>query len=218
VTALRALVLAATKGTDSATGSLDVSVDGAPFTTVTLAKSDGGVMTTVDLSQFATTGSHEIALDFAGKGKLSYSLVDAYNLPWASVPADSGPVSVSVAYDKTELRLNDTVKAAVTVANTTQATENMILVTVGIPPGFAIQSEDLDAYKTAGTLSHYELTERQLTLYLTVLPPSGKAAFEYRLVATMPVTAVDGGAQAFLYYDPAKKSAAPAQQLKVTGS
>ena len=63
----------------------------------------------------------------------------------------------------------------------------------------------------------YELTERQLNLYLSKLDPSGQAAFDYHLVATMPVTAVDGGAQAFLYYQPEKKSTAPAQQLKVTG-
>jgi hypothetical protein len=216
VTALRALVLAATKGTETAVGSLDVSVDGTAFTTVALGKDDGGVMTTVDLSKYAVSGAHQVQLAFTGTGQVSYSLVDSYNLPWAKVPNDAGPLAVAVAYDKTQLRLNDTVQATVTVSNTDTQKENMILVTVGIPPGFSIKTEDLDGYKSSGMLSQYEITERQLTLYLTELAAGAQAKFAYHLVATMPVTAVDGGAQAFLYYQPEKKTAAPAQQLQVT--
>jgi hypothetical protein len=92
----------------------------------------------------------------------------------------------------------------------------MVLVTVGIPPGFSVNTGDLDGYKTAGALSLYEVTERQLTLYLTTVGPNATSAFTYHLVATMPVTASDGGAQATLYYEPTQKAVAPAQQLVVT--
>jgi len=215
VMALRTLVLAATKGTDVATGSLAVSVDGTPFTTLTLGKNDA-VMTTVDLTKYAVSGAHAVELDFSGKGQLSYSMVDSYNLPWSAVPPDTSPLSVTVAYDKTSLHLNDTALATVSVTNTQTQTANMLLVTLGIPPGFSVKTDDLDAYKTSGALSQYELTERQLTLYVNQLAPAGVTTFSYHLVATMPVTAVDGGAQAFLYYDPAKKGAAPPQTLTVT--
>jgi hypothetical protein len=216
VWALRALVLAASKGTETAVGSFDVSVDGNPFRTLALVKAQGDVMTTIDLSTLATGGSHSVTFAFAGTGQVSYNLVSSYNLPWASVPPETGPLAVSVTYDKTELRLNETVQATVTVSNTTTSAENMVLVTVGIPPGFAVKTEDLDAYKTAGTLSRYELTEKQLILYVSALAPSASQAFSYHLVATMPVTAADGGAQAYLYYEPEKKVAVQSQQLKVS--
>jgi hypothetical protein len=132
------------------------------------------------------------------------------------VPADTGPLALAVTYDKTTLRLNDTVQETVTVTNTTPQTENMVLVTVGVPPGFSVTTADLDAYKTSGVLSQYELTERQLTLYLTTVGPNATSAFTYHLVATMPVTASDGGGQAFLYYQPDQKASAAAQQILVT--
>ncbi|HVW28074.1 MAG TPA: MG2 domain-containing protein [Polyangiaceae bacterium] len=215
VMALRTLVLAATKGTDVASGSLAVSVDGTPFTTLTLGKNDA-VMTTVDLTKYAVSGAHAVELDFSGKGQLSYSMVDSYNLPWSAVPPDTAPLSVTVTYDKTSLHLNDTALATVNVTNTQTQTANMLLVTVGVPPGFSVKTDDLDAYKASGALSQYELTERQLTLYVNQLAAAGMTTFSYHLVATMPVTAVDGGAQAFLYYDPTKKGAAAPQTFTVT--
>ncbi len=216
VWALRTLLLAATKGTETAVGTLAVSVDGTPFTSVSMTKAQGDLLTTVDLSTLATAGNHQVTLAFSGQGQPSYELVDRYNLPWASVPADTGPLALAVTYDKTTLRLNDTVQETVTVTNTTPQMENMVLVTVGIPPGFSVTTADLDAYKTSGVLSQYELTERQLTLYLTAVGPNATSAFTYHLVATMPITASDGGGQAFLYYQPDQKASAAAQQIQVT--
>jgi alpha-2-macroglobulin-like protein len=216
---LRALLLAASKGTDGAVGSLDVAVDGATFTTVALTADQADVMTTVDLSTLATTGDHQVTLTFVGTGKVSYNLVAQYNVPWASAPATpSGPLSVSVSYDKTSLVLNDTATATVIVKNNTASAQNMIMVTLGLPPGFQVATEDLDAYKTSQVLSAYEITGKQLMLYLSALPASGTQTFNYRLQATMPVTASDGGAEVYLYYQPKQRSAAPAVTLQVVES
>jgi hypothetical protein len=213
---LRALLLAASKGTDGAVGSLGVAVDGATFTTVALTADQADVMTTVDLSTLATTGSHDVTLTFAGTGKVSYNLVAQYNVPWANAPGTpGGPLSISVSYDKTSLVLDETATATVIVKNNTASTQNMILVTLGLPPGFQVATEDLDAYKTSKVLSAYEITGKQLMLYLSVLPASGSQTFKYRLQATMPVTASDGGAEVYLYYQPKQRSAAAAVTLQV---
>jgi hypothetical protein len=213
---LRALLLAASKGTDGAVGSLGVAVDGATFTTVALTADQADVMTTVDLSTLATTGSHDVTLTFAGTGKVSYNLVAQYNVPWANAPGTpGGPLSISVSYDKTSLVLDETATATVIVKNNTASTQNMILVTLGLPPGFQVATEDLDAYKTSKVLSAYEITGKQLMLYLSALPASGTQTFKYRLQATMPVTASDGGAEVYLYYQPKQRSAAAAVTLQV---
>ena len=214
---LRALLLAASKGTDGAVGSLDVAVDGASFTTVPLTADQADVMTTVDMSTLATTGNHAVTLTFVGTGKVSYNLVAQYNVPWASAPGTpSGPLSVSVSYDKTSLVLNETATATVIVKNNTVNAQNMIMVTLGLPPGFQVATDDLDAYKTSKVLSAYEITGKQLMLYLSALPASGSQTFKYRLQATMPVTASDGGAEVYLYYQPKQRSAAAAVTLQVT--
>lgn len=216
---LRTLLLAAEKGTEGAVGSLQVNVDGAPFTTLTLSASTPDVMTVVDMKTLASLGAHQVGLSFVGTGKLSYNLVARHNLPWSAVPADvPGPLSVTVSYDKTQLQVNDQVLATVDVVNNTASIQSMAMVTLGIPPGFVVNTEDLDAEKASGELSHYELTGKQLTLYLSELPPSATHTFVYHLVATMPVKADDGGAKAYLYYQPEKTSSAPATEIVVTNN
>jgi len=213
---LRALLLAAKTGTEAAVGSFGVDVDGTTFSQLMLTADQSDVMTTVDLASLATVGSHSIGLRFAGTGKVSYNLVAQHNIPWTAMPAPSptGPLSVSVSYDKTSITLDQTVAETVTLRNNTKKTENMILVTVGIPPGFQVVTDDLDAYKAQQVLSTYELTARQLILYVSTLAPSATQKFLYHLQATMPVKASDGGTVAALYYQPDQKTSAPAVTLQ----
>ncbi|XXT24051.1 MG2 domain-containing protein [Sorangium sp. So ce429] len=215
---LRTLLLAASKGTEGATGSLTVTVDGEATSTVSLREDQADVMTTLDLTHLATTGAHEVALSFAGEGKLSYNVVSRHNVPWSAVPSDGGgPLKVSVSYDKTQLYVNDIVTASIDVRNTTDAAQNMVLVTVGLPPGFQLLTEDLQAHIAAGQLSRFEITGKQLILYVTEIPAGGAAAFQYRLQATMPVKAEDGGAEVHPYYQPEQQSFSGAQTLQVLG-
>lgn len=215
---LRTLLLAASKGTEGATGSLTVAVDGEPTSTVSLREDQADVMTTLDLTRLATTGAHEVTLSFAGEGKLSYNVVSRHNLPWSAVPSDGGgPLKVSVSYDKTQLYVNDIVTASLDVRNTTDAAQNMVLVTVGLPPGFQLLTEDLQEHIAAGQLSKFEITGKQLILYVTEIPAGGAAAFQYRLQATMPVKAEDGGAEVHPYYQPEQQSFSGAQTLQVLG-
>jgi hypothetical protein len=213
---LRTLLLSAKKGNAGAVGTFNVSVDGKAVQAVSLTKSQSDVMTRIDLSTLATVGSHDVSLLFTGTGKPSYNLVSSHNLAWADVPAEpKGPLSIDVAYDKTDLFVNDTVKASVTLENNEASIQNMVLVTLGIAPGFTVNTDDLQKYLSDGSLSKFEMTARQLILYITKLDPSAKQVFEYSLQATMPVTAVDGGAEARMYYEPEKRTKAPAKAMKV---
>jgi uncharacterized protein YfaS (alpha-2-macroglobulin family) len=211
---LRTLLLAASKGTEGAVGSLQVDVDGDAFTTVELTEDQSDVMTTVDLGTRATTGDHDVHLTFVGTGQVSYNLVASHNIPWTEVSEPAGPLGVSISYDKTTLYVNETAKATVSVENVGGSSTNMVLVTLGIPPGFAVLTEDLDEYVTAGTLSHYETTGKQLNLYLTQLAAAKVEQISYRVRATMPVKAADGGAVVYPYYQPDQKTTAASTTLE----
>jgi hypothetical protein len=212
---LRALLLAAKMGTEGAVGTFDVAVDGASFAQVALTKDQSDVMTTIDMGTLATTGAHAVALTFAGTGKVSYNLISQHNLPWTMMtPPPAGPLSIGIAYDKTSLAVDDTATATVTVRNNTQSQQDMILVTVGIPPGFQVATTDLDVYKAKKTLSSYELTGKQLILYVPSLKAATAQSFVYHLTATMPVKASDGGVMAILYYQPEKKVVSPATMIE----
>jgi hypothetical protein len=112
--------------------------------------------------------------------------------------------------------VNDTAQATVTVVNNTASAQNMTLVTVGIPPGFEIQTQGFEQYLAAGTLSRYELTGKQLILYITALAPNASQSFVYDLRALLPVKASDGGSSVYPYYEPTKKSESPAIELEAT--
>ncbi len=168
------------------------------------------------MKNLATTGEHEITLEFEGTGKVSYNLVSSHHLPWAQVPVEmDGPLSVAVAYDREQLQVDETINASVTVQNNTSLPANMVLVTVGLPPGFELLSQDLQPYLDSGVLSRFELTGKQLILYLTELGASATQRFDYGLRATMPINAADGGAEVFPYYEPEQKAQAPAIVLVV---
>ena len=214
---LRTLLTAAKKGSEGATGLMTVSVDGIAQDEVTLTQDKWDVMSTVDLASVATSGDHTVTLSFAGEGKVSYNVVSGYYVPWDDVPAGpTGPLAVEISYDKTSLEVNDTVTATILVKNLTASVQNMVLVTVGLPPGFQVLDEDLQPYVEEGALAKFEKTGKQLTLYLMDLDPNGEEAYQYRLRATMPVKAADGGATAYPYYEPDQKSVAESTTLEAT--
>lgn len=213
---LRALLLAASKGSEAAVGTLTVSVDGAAIKTLTLTEAQSDVLTTLDLSNLATAGTHQVRLDFNGSGKLSYNLTSAHHLPWDRVPTPPArPLSIAVAYDRTSLSVNDSVQTTVTIKNTTSVTQNMVLVDVGIPPGFEIEVDDLDELRRARTLSKYEITPRQLILYVSSIPARGALPLQYHMRATLPVRAADGGAKVYPYYEPTQVQQSPSVALVV---
>jgi alpha-2-macroglobulin-like protein len=216
VWSLRLLTLAATKGTEPAEGTVDIAVDGAKVSSVSFTKADADVLRTVDLAASATTGDHQVSLTFVGTGKPSYSLVASHNVPWSLVPSTpTGPLSVTVAYDRTSLVVDETVEATVTLTNLEANGQNMVHATVGVPPGFEVLGEDFADELESKALSHWESTAKQLELYVPVLAPSGSLAVTYRLRATMPLKAEDGGAKVFPYYQPTEQSTAPSTTLVV---
>lgn len=205
---LRTLLLASSKGVEGAVGTVDVTLDGKPFTSVQLTEDQADVLHTVDLSGLVTKGSHDVKLAFVGSGKLSYNLVSKHNIPWAEVIQDPGPISLSVNYDKTSLAVNDTVTATVAVTNNVDTNQDMILVTLGIPPGFGVMSEDFSPYLKENSLSNFEVTGKQLILYINHLDPKQSKEFSYRLQAMMPVKAEDGGGKVHPYYQPDETTSA----------
>ena len=65
------------------------------------------------------------------------------------------PLSIDVTYDRTRLAQDDIATEKVTIRNNLKKTANMIMVDLGIPPGFDLLSEDLQAFKekSSGTMS-----------------------------------------------------------------
>jgi hypothetical protein len=81
----------------------------------------------------------------------------------------------------------------------------MVLVDLGVPPGFAVMTEDLQALVVQGVIERYELTGRQIIVYLTNLPTGQPLSFQYRLQAKYPLRVQVPFSQAYDYYSPDRR-------------
>jgi uncharacterized protein YfaS (alpha-2-macroglobulin family) len=167
-----------------------------------------------------TEGASRVGLQFEGKGGLAYQIVGSYYSPWDEKAAGE-PLSIDVAYDRTHLAQDDIATASATVKNNLPKAANMVMVDLGIPPGFDLLSEDLQdyqeksAHRKSGHLSKFSLTATQALLYFDSFAPGEMVTLKYRLRAKYPIRARTFKSQVYEYYDPEIASVARPVQLEV---
>jgi uncharacterized protein YfaS (alpha-2-macroglobulin family) len=153
---------------------------------------------------------------------LAYQVVGRYFIPWEEKPT-AEPLSIDVAYDRTHLAQNDVATATATIRNNLSKTANMVMVDLGIPPGFELLSEDLQSLqeKTAGQLSgrleKFSLTATQAILYFNALSEKQTVTISFRLRAKYPIRARTFASHVYEYYNPDVHATAHPVQLEVTG-
>jgi uncharacterized protein YfaS (alpha-2-macroglobulin family) len=126
-----------------------------------------------------------------------------------------------VSYDRTKLVENDIVTATASIKNNLSKTAKMVMVDLGIPPGFDLFTEDLESYsensagKPAGHLEKFTLTATQAILYFDGLAPDQTVTFHYRLRAKYPIRARSFQSRVYDYYDPDVSAIARPIQFEV---
>jgi uncharacterized protein YfaS (alpha-2-macroglobulin family) len=211
ILSLKAFLLSFTKGASADTeGTINVSADGRPAGSLQITKENNDLLHLVDLKDYTHGGAHKITLSFSGRGSMQYQIVGRYYVPWARAAGKGRrePLSIDLAYDRTRLAQDETVTARVTVQNNTAAKAKMVMVDLGIPPGFEASGEDfaelldMTRGKTGGKLEKYTITAKQVILYLDGLNPKQAAEFAFRLRAKFPVRAQTLAARVYEYYNP----------------
>jgi uncharacterized protein YfaS (alpha-2-macroglobulin family) len=222
IMALRALLLATKLGARDVRGSLQVMLDGRETKTLDLTANNNDL-----LHQFVFKGIDprrpaSVRLHFEGVGSLAYQVVGRSFVPWDEKPA-AEPLSINIAYDRTRLPQNDVATETVTIRNNLSKTANMIMVDLGIPPGFDLLSEDLQSFQEkadgahAGRLEKFSLTATQAMLYFNGLAPHQEVALKIRLRAKYPIRAHTLQSRLYEYYDPDVSSTARPVKLEVDG-
>ena len=173
------------------------------------------VLWQVELMDGLLPESNVVELDYDGVGALSYQIIATHYLPWEEADLPEGPLTITVQYDTTQLAVDDLVTATVTVTNNDESAKGMVLVTVGIPPGFTLVSQDLALLKSEGVIDNYEVMGKQLVVYLNELPAGEPRVITYSLVAQYPIKAETGGAEAKYYYNSEVKAEEESQEIEV---
>jgi uncharacterized protein YfaS (alpha-2-macroglobulin family) len=222
IMALRSLLLASQLSTSDVRGSVQVILNGKPLQTLRLTPENNDLLHQFVFKDIDVGKPNLIQLKFEGAGGgLAYQVVGRSFTPWEQKPA-ADPLSIDVVYDRTKLAQSDIVTSTITIRNHLPKTANMVMVDLGIPPGFDLLSEDLQSFQEkttgdrSGRLEKFSLTATQAILYFNKLSPERTVTLKYRLRAKYPIRARTFRSRVYEYYDPAVSSTARPVKLVVT--
>ena len=219
VQALKALLLASSPA--EAKGDVTVTVtytqaDGTPATQeIAIAADNEDVVQQVVLDNVAPASILSLAVD--GDRELQYQVISDYYLPWATAQAPvQKSMRIAVSYDRSKLAVDEMVGVRANVELLGDQTAGTVIVDLGLPPGFTPVTGDLDKLVTSGQIDRYELTGRQVLLYVTGMAAGQVHTFEYRMQARYPAVVQAPGSQVYDYYTPDQRASAPPQRVTVT--
>jgi len=222
IMALRALLLASQYSASDVRGSVTIMLNGNTVETLKLSPENNDLLHQFVLKDIAAQQPNSVQLKFEGTGGLAYQVVGRYFTPWDEKPV-AEPLSIDVSYDRTRMAQNDIATEKVTIRNNLNKTANMVMVDLGIPPGFDLLSEDLQAFEdkrsgaTSGRLEKFSLTATQAILYFDGLLPKQAVTLTVHLRAKYPIRAHTFQSRVYEYYDPGQNATAHPVSLEVTG-
>jgi uncharacterized protein YfaS (alpha-2-macroglobulin family) len=220
IMALRSLLLASQIGTPDIRGAVQVTLNGKPVETLELTPENNDLLHQFVLKGIDAEKHNVVELKFEGAGGLAYQVVGRYFTPWEE-KRTADPLSIDVTYDRTKLAQGDLATSTVTIRNNLSKTANMVMIDLGIPPGFDLLSEDLQSFQEKhsgdrpGSLEKFSLTSSQAILYFNALSPRETVTIRYRLHAKYPIRARTFQSRVYEYYNPEVGSTAHPVKLEV---
>jgi len=221
VLSLKALLQSVRAGADNIHATVKVTLNGSQEKVVNVTPETFDVVQLLSFSDINIGRENVVDITTKGQGSLMYQVSGGYYLPWdklAKYPelapaAERELVSIDLVYDRTELAVNDIVNVNVTIElNKAGGRAESAMLDLGLPPGFTVQTEDLDAlvarFKdtpqdyTFPTIKRYELTGRQILVYIQNISDGNPLQFSYRLRARFPLKAQAPASSAYDYYNP----------------
>jgi hypothetical protein len=204
VLALRALLAVADKAGDPGERRVRITVDGTALPEVVVPAEQSEVMQLIDLSERLPPGTHLIRIVDAASVSTTWQLTYRYHVPFgapAAAPAGEA-LSVSAAFDRTEAAVGGTVRVTVTAAHPRPTPARMPMIEMPVPPGFAVEPADLDAWVTGGLADRYEFARGKVIAYLSQIDRDRPAVLTYRLRAVTPGRVTAAAPVVYEYYDP----------------
>ena len=222
IMALRALLKASEQSGSDARGTAEVLLDGKKVVTLEIGKENNDLFHQFVLPQTRADRDNEIEIRFSGKGGLAYQIAGRYFVPWQQATTHE-PLAIEVKYDRTRLAQDEIVTGTAKIRNNLDKTAKMVMVDLGIPPGFELLSEDLQKMveKTAsaksGRLEKFNMTATQAILYFDSIAPRDSFEVRYRLRAKYPIHAQGFASRVYEYYDPNVNATAKPVRFEVSG-
>jgi hypothetical protein len=222
IMALRALLTASEQSDRDAHGTVDVLLNGTKAASLEINRDNNDLLHQFILPTASADGENVVELRFSGEGGMAYQINGRYYVP-RQHEETSEPLAILVNYDRTRLAQDQIVTGTATIRNNMDKTAKMVMVDLGIPPGFELQSEDVQDMvertvdKVSGRLEKFSMTATQAILYFDSIAPHDSFKIRYRLRAKYPIRAQGFESRVYEYYDPNVTATAEPTQFEVNG-
>jgi len=218
IQALRAMLLAERGATAKTYATIDVLFNDQSITKLKVDENNSDVLQLVDLKDHTRKGSNTVTLKFEGKGALLYQIVGRYFTPYAkeAKPIPEEPMTIKVEYDRTKLAADDIINVTATVTNNRRGRAKMVIVDLGLPPGFTLMPDNLNKLVEKSIIEKYSTTGRQIIVYLREVDHAKAVEIKYQLLAKYPLKAKTPKSATYEYYNPEIRAEAEPVQLVVS--
>lgn len=181
-----------------------------------IAKADADVMQSFELKGFKQTGANTVQIEVNGETNLMYQIVSRHFEAWQKQLEPEQPaIDVKVEYDRTRLSTKDILKAKATLKYSGKIPTYMVMLDLGIAPGFSVDPGDFAEMVNTNKVKKFEITARQVILYLGDVRPGDELTFEYVLRPRYPLRARTPASTAYEYNTPGVRATANPVELTV---
>src|SRR6516165_8102349 len=215
ILSLKALVAGMGGAKQKGTAHFTIRVNGKDAAKGEVTEDNTDVLQVFDQFQkYLQPGRNDVEIQTDGETSLMYQVVGRYYEPWDKDKAPAKPVlDVNVEYDRKSLSTADLLRAKATLKYHGELPTYMVIVDLGIPPGFTADAGDFAEMVGQKKIQKFSVTSRQVTLYLGDVKPGDVKAFEYSLKPKYPIKAKTPATVAYEYYTPANRATAQPVEL-----
>lgn len=215
ILSLKAMINVLAGNNETPDASIQIFADNELVETLNVNEDNSDVLQLVELKQYSKKGEVPVKIVMQGEGNLFYQIVGVYYVDWKGIENPSKEmITIDLDYDKTTLKVNDIVTANVNAVYHGEGFVNNAIIDVGIPPGFSVISSELQKMVEQGTIEKYDVTGRQIIIYIRFLDQEG-INIEYGLRAKYPIEAKTTKSSVYDYYNPDLRDEVEPVELEV---
>ena len=198
-------------------GDINVSM-GRRSEMINITPDNSDVLRMVDFKDQTSTGTHTISLTAPKDIGMMYQVVGIFYVPWDKVEKLDAPplLALDVKYNRRKLAIDDILTATVTAEYKGDKATDMIILDIGIPPGFSLEPDKLVRLKREKVIEKFTANGRQITVYVRRMETGKPLKFSYDLKAKFPVKAQAPKSTAYEYYDPNQRIETRPFEIEIT--
>jgi CD109 antigen len=125
-------------------------------------------------------------------------------------------MTINVEYNRTQLVTDDIINVTATVTNNRPGRAKMVIVDLGLPPGFTLIPDNLNRLVEDEVIEKYSTTGRQIIIYLREVVHDKPIELKYQLLAKYPLKVKTPESTIYEYYNPEVRAEAKPVQLIVS--